>query len=672
MLRVGITSAEPPVNDFTPVGGGGGGTPFTLACDVNEVLVGVQGMTATYVNQVSPVCTTINQSGQWIGTPVTRGITGKVGTTNYSKMCPAGSAISGFRGRFSQYVNQLDFECRALTSNGKLTGTGTFLGAVGPDTGTAAGPWRCDTNNPGYVWAIDPNQSVSADGPAPDDPEPELAGPAGKLDPINHPFAFQRPCKPRRVVITHSGAFAKYVGRLDLVVSNDPAKVSPTGNPADYDPVNKFEIQTIRYQPFPITADIPEDPVIVDMLQPYRRQLDYAADLDILVGYSPDGSKRISSTGGDSPLGNVVGNAIWLRLGIQTDFSMTNSTGIRADLNPGPVTVEQMFNIFPFENSITKMQLSGTEVQELFDFSARRSASRGCTSQIQIAGARVRLDCGGCTRLDVLCKDDADCVAAGRDACNTATGKCVVNCDPTQTDNCSIRLNGSICDSEKKQCVIDACAEQVYIGTTSKVCQSDANCSDDPAHPLPGSCSKADGAQNGLCLSEIKPTNLYELATSNYLAGGGSGFRVLQRNTTQLDTKVQQRDALIDYLRAGRPCGFSTANATDDGLKACVADADCMDDKLVCACSGHAAEQSNGTCATTGTCDDGSGRCVPRLCRDDVAAFHNQRCAGVKNVEACKTPIAACPLAGEECKLLTCIDGSVGSFSDNRVEMIGR
>ncbi|HEV8443412.1 MAG TPA: galactose oxidase-like domain-containing protein, partial [Steroidobacteraceae bacterium] len=69
MLRVGITSAEPPVNEFTPVGGGAGGTPFTLACNANEVLVGVQGTTATYVNQVSPICATINQSGQWMSTP---------------------------------------------------------------------------------------------------------------------------------------------------------------------------------------------------------------------------------------------------------------------------------------------------------------------------------------------------------------------------------------------------------------------------------------------------------------------------------------------------------------------------------------------------------------------------------------------------------------------------
>jgi YVTN family beta-propeller protein len=151
MLRVGITAAEPPVNDVTPVGGGGGGGPFTLACEVNEVLVGIKGMTATYVTQVSPVCTKINQSGQWIGTLVDRGITGLAGTTSYSKMCPVNSAISGFRGKFSQYVNQLDFECRALTSGGKLAGNGAFLGAVGPDTGTAGGPWRCDSSNPAYA-----------------------------------------------------------------------------------------------------------------------------------------------------------------------------------------------------------------------------------------------------------------------------------------------------------------------------------------------------------------------------------------------------------------------------------------------------------------------------------------------------------------------------------------
>lgn len=527
-----------------------------------------------------------------------------------------------------------------------------------------------DPNNPGFVWAVDPNAPVDPEAEPPDDPEPELKGPAGNFDPVNHPFAFKRACKPRRVVIAHSGAFAKYVGRLDLVLTNDPALASPTGDPADYDPVNGFEVQALRYQAFPVDATVPEDPVLVEMLQPYQRALDNLVDLDILVGYSPQGSRRFASNGGDSPLGNMVANSIWLRLGVQTDFSMTNSTGIRADLNPGPVTIEQMYNIFPFDNSISKMQLSGEEVQQLFDFTARRAARRGCSSQVQIAGARMRLNCTGCERLTVPCQDDAQCVAAGRDACDVAAGKCISRCETDE--DCQLKIGG-VCNRQKKECELDACAEQIYIGNTGRRCNSDADCSEPGGPPLPGSCDKSGGRAQGLCLSLIRPTNRYELATSNYLAGGGSGFRVLQRNTTQFDTKIQQRDALIDYMRAGRPCGWDPASGTPDGLKACGTDADCGDPSQVCACPGHSAEEGDPVvCRSQGACEAGNGRCVLAACRDEVARFHLARCAGAPDLAACRAPIGACQLAGEQCKVLACVDASIGSFSDGRVEMVGR
>jgi 5'-nucleotidase/UDP-sugar diphosphatase len=502
-----------------------------------------------------------------------------------------------------------------------------------------------DPNNPGFVWAVDPNAKIDPGATPPDDADPALKGPAGSLDPINHPFAFKRACRPRRVVIAHSGAFSKYLGRMDLVLTNDPALASPDGDPTHYDPVNGFEVLEQKYIAYPITATTPEDPVIKDMLQPYQRVLDNVADLELLVGYSPQGAKRIATQGGDSPLGNVVGNAIWLRLGIQTDFSLTNSTGIRTDLNPGPVTIEQMYNIFPFDNSITKMQLSGLEVQELFDFAARRSAARGCASQIQIAGARVRLNCAGCQSIsNVPCEKDDDCAS----------------------------INGT-CKLDQKLCLASSCAEAVYIGHTEKTCAGDADCADPGQPPPPGSCDKAQGAASGRCLSLIKPTNLYELATSNYLAGGGSGFRVLQRNTTQVDTKIQQRDALIDYLRAGKPCGYDPANGTPDGLKACSTDADCGDTTLACACPGHVKEQGDPvTCVSDGACTGGAGRCVRKDCRDDVAQFRAKRCKDAPDIAACRAPIGACQLAGEECKILACIDPSIGAVSDNRVEMIGR
>ncbi|MEO8799379.1 MAG: bifunctional UDP-sugar hydrolase/5'-nucleotidase, partial [Polyangiaceae bacterium] len=506
-----------------------------------------------------------------------------------------------------------------------------------------------DPTAPGYIWAADPNKPLDVDHPIYDPADTAHA----------HPNSFKRACKPRRVFISHSGAFAKYLGRLDLILSNDPAQVTPDGDPKDYDPNNKFEIVSTDYTAFPITDQIPEDPQMVQMLEPYHRVLDRAADLDILVGFSPTGARRVAPQGGDSPLGNLIATAMWLRLGVQSDFSLTNTTGIRTDLNPGPITIEEMYNIFPFDNSITKMQLSGVEVQELFDFSARRSSSRSCVSQAQIAGARVILNCAGCQRPGAVtsCTVDADC-GIGSDGCNLAT---------------------HLCD-------VPACAEQVFIGQATRngttiTCASDQDC---PGQTR-GSC---DVDRTHSCWSGIQPTNLYELATSNYLAGGGSGFRVLQRNTTQFDTLIQQRDALVDYLRQGKPCGYKTVKNPDgtrspmfptpEGLKACSTDGDCSTEgDFVCACAGHVGAKNQGGVASCNqaqgdSCNPAEGRCVRRDCRDQVATFHNQACASSPSLDACETDLDACSLAGEECKLISCVDESVGNFTDNRLEMLGR
>jgi 5'-nucleotidase/UDP-sugar diphosphatase len=527
-----------------------------------------------------------------------------------------------------------------------------------------------DTSNPGYIWSVNPN--------IPFDPNHPVYDPG---DPAHiHPNEFRRPCVPRKVLISHSGAFAKYVGRLDLVLSNDPKAASPTGNPADYDPNNKFEVVSSTYVPIPIDASVPQDPRIVDLLQPYQRVLDRVADLNILVGFSPLGAKRISAQGGDSPLGNMISDAMWLRLGIQTDFSMTNSTGIRTDLIPGPVTIEEMYNIFPFDNTITKMQLSGLEVREMFDFIARRSQGRGCQSQAQIAGARVILDCAGCNRPSdqfggtngAACRQDGDCVGS-------EPGSCAMSC----ADNATACTHDSDCGAQgpcSSKCVVSACADQIYIGYLSNcpgnpscTCSKDSDCPDG----LYGQCDLGGGAQStGTCSAPLQLQNVYDFATNNYIAAGGSGFRVLQRNTTQIDSGIQQRDALVDYMRNGHACGYDPRTPTDNGLLPCSTDADCASlGDFVCACPGQVAAagtDTQRTCDSSGADCKGQGSCVLRACRDGVATFHEKLCQGSPNLDACDTDLDACSLAGEECKVLPCIDEKLGAVTDNRIVMTGR
>jgi 5'-nucleotidase len=42
----------------------------------------------------------------------------------------------------------------------------------------------------------------------------------------------------------------------------------------------------------------------------------------------------------------------------------------------------------------------------------------------------------------------------------------------------------------------------------------------------------------------LDPNGTYELATNNYIAHGGSGFSMLERNTTQYDTGISIRDVV--------------------------------------------------------------------------------------------------------------------------------
>jgi 5'-nucleotidase/UDP-sugar diphosphatase len=193
-----------------------------------------------------------------------------------------------------------------------------------------------------------------------------------------------------QTVLVHSGAFAKYVGRLDLVihVGSDNS-----------DPDKRSKVKAFSYTNIPIDAKVPDDNEVANLLWPYSVALNRDIDLNGVFAYTNLSGAgtivRADTSGGDSQLGNLVARAMQVQNGIEAEFALTNSLGIRDNFYPGPLTVEQMFNVFPFENNIAVMYLSGTEVQELFDFVSRKSADRGCKTQAQVAGVYFDMICKG-------------------------------------------------------------------------------------------------------------------------------------------------------------------------------------------------------------------------------------------------------------------------------------
>ena len=456
-----------------------------------------------------------------------------------------------------------------------------------------------------------------------------------------------RYCTPRTVLLQHSGAFMKYLGRLDLTLSNDPSRfgvhqLSDAGIGA-YQGYNRFEVLNHTFTLFPVDSTVAEEPTMAQLLEPYGYALNRVANLDTLVGYSPNGVSRTNDNGGDSPMGNLVTAAMQLRLGVQTDFALTNTLGIRDSIPAGPVSIDQIYNVFPFDNSITTLQLSGREVRELFDFVARRSSGRGCNSQAQISGARVVIQCGGCDR-------DG---SPGLDPNSTACAA---------TINIGLRADGN---------------NQVI------PCVTDADCNPTPPSTPEGK-SLCDPRSHA-CMLPLLVNGSYSLAANDYIAGGGSGFFVLQRNTTQVNTYVQLRDALVDVATNGNPCGYDPGAAMtyrqmhpgqaqhgDDGLPVCMRDADCANG-FVCSCPDRFAfDASMRTCGST-SCAGETGRCVLSDCRDGVSALVARRCPTVSPAndpaarDRCLCSAAA--RASETCRILSCFDDGIGASSDGRLHM---
>jgi 5'-nucleotidase len=281
---------------------------------------------------------------------------------------------------------------------------------------------------------------------------------------------------------------------------------------------------------------------------------------------------------------------MWKRKGIEADFTLTNTTGIRDNVYPGPLTIDAMYQIFPFENTISTLFLSGREVIELFDYVARRSALRGCNGQAQIAGARIVITCGEC---DLSKRPEAWPVPMA--------GPCAY----------SVKINDR----------------------------------------------------------EVIPDMQYSLATNNYIAKGGSGYTMLKKNTTQQDTGITQRDALIDYIRAGKPCGF---DKDAGGLKECTTDSDCPS-QFTCACDErYSFNIDSASCDDSGNCQN-KGLCILSRCAEDLvsATFFGSSCAIMKkdsDINECICKVKK--IALNNCLEISCIDANLNAAEDGRIKII--
>jgi 5'-nucleotidase / UDP-sugar diphosphatase len=198
----------------------------------------------------------------------------------------------------------------------------------------------------------------------------------------------RRGCSPRRVPIVHSGAYGRYLSKVEL-------RLRPS-----LEAGGALEVQSATLTHLPLSDSVAEDESTAARLEPYR------AAPEPPIGYLPQPLRRDSPLGADSPLGNFVADAVQAETG--ADIVLLNGSGLRDDLEAGPLLAGDLELAFPFEEPWRLAWLSGWELRVGLDRAARQSASRGCSSTLQLAGMWLRVRCAACG------DDLTECWRAGR------------------------------------------------------------------------------------------------------------------------------------------------------------------------------------------------------------------------------------------------------------------
>jgi len=94
----------------------------------------------------------------------------------------------------------------------------------------------------------------------------------------------------------------------------------------------------------------------------------------------------------ESPLGSVLADA--LREVSGTDVALLNSGGLRADLPAGELTYGALYEVLPFDNTLSVLTVSASELRLLLE------AAYGRKGTFQVSGLKVRVGvCNGVPRL---------------------------------------------------------------------------------------------------------------------------------------------------------------------------------------------------------------------------------------------------------------------------------
>lgn len=145
------------------------------------------------------------------------------------------------------------------------------------------------------------------------------------------------------VVVVQSGSHGKMLGQIDLKISDRR--------------ITSFEHSLHRIQAKNITPDPKIAAMITKLRAPYKKELER------VVGETKNLLYRQGTW--QSPADNLVSDA--LRARTRQDIAIVQPGRYGASILPGPITVEDVYNLVPMESPIYQMKFSGSTIRGLLE-----------------------------------------------------------------------------------------------------------------------------------------------------------------------------------------------------------------------------------------------------------------------------------------------------------------
>jgi 2',3'-cyclic-nucleotide 2'-phosphodiesterase / 3'-nucleotidase / 5'-nucleotidase len=151
-------------------------------------------------------------------------------------------------------------------------------------------------------------------------------------------------------LIVQAWEYGKAIGDVDLTI-----------NPVTGDVVSKkAEIVDV------VQSSIQPDAQISTILNKYLELV--APKLNAVIGETSIEMTKSYPTKavlGDAGLGNLLADA--MKWSVNSDFALMNGGGVRDNMNVGPITWGEAFNVQPFGNTVIRVDVTGAEFEEILN-----------------------------------------------------------------------------------------------------------------------------------------------------------------------------------------------------------------------------------------------------------------------------------------------------------------